>query len=96
MAVYRLSVIDAINAAYAAVPIPEAKFSKAITEAKTAASFPCWRRDNEAEAYVVVPVVRVVPVAIRRAQVPGVVVPGAATVHAVGAAFEPQFHWKSA
>ena len=56
---------------------------------KDSASFPCWRRDNEAEAYVVVPVVRVVPVAIRGTQVPGVVVPGAAADHAVGAAYSP-------
>ena len=50
------------------------------------AGSPCWRRKNHAEPDVVVPVVRRVPVAIRGAHVPGVVVPGAPTVHAVGAA----------
>ena len=53
------------------------------------ADSPCWRRRNQAEAQVVVPVARVVPVAIRGAYVPGVVVPVATTIHTVGAALSP-------
>lgn len=44
----------------------------------------CTQCAHEAEAHVVVAVVRVVPVAVRRAAVPGVVVPAAAPVDAVG------------
>ena len=43
-------------------------------------------RAQEAEPQVVVPVVRVVPVAIGRAHVPGSVVPGTPAVDAVGPA----------
>jgi hypothetical protein len=46
-------------------------------------------RAGGAEAEVVVAVARLVPVTVRGAQVPGVVVPGAAAIHAVGAAQGP-------
>jgi hypothetical protein len=46
-------------------------------------------RAGGAEAEVVVALARLVPVPVRGAQVPGVVVPGAAAVHAVGAAQGP-------
>jgi hypothetical protein len=46
--------------------------------------FPC-RAEAQAKAQVVVPVVRVVPVAVRRTAVPGVVVPAATAVHTVRA-----------
>ena len=45
-----------------------------------------WRElESEAEAEVVIAVARRVPVAIRRAAVPGLVVPAAAAVDPVGA-----------
>ncbi len=47
-------------------------------------------RIGEAEAQVVVAIARVVVVAISATHVPGVVVPGAAAIHAVGAAFRPE------
>jgi hypothetical protein len=45
-------------------------------------------RACQAKAYVVVTFTRLVPVAIRRASVAGIVVPAAATIATVGAAFD--------
>jgi len=50
---------------------------------------PAASRAREAEAQVVVPVARIVPVAIRRTAVPGVVVPAAAPFDPVGAPSAP-------
>ena len=52
-------------------------------------------RIGDAEAQVVVAIAWVVVVAISATRVPGVVVPGATTIHAVGAAFRPKAHWQS-
>ena len=43
----------------------------------------CIKLEGQTKPVVVVPVVRPVPVAVRRAAVPGVVVPAAAAQHAV-------------